>query len=257
MTEIALRIGKGGLWVRLASLLALLLVWQIAARLVGDEALLPGPAATADVALGEIRSGSLFFHVGMTLLRVFLAFAAAMLVGAAIGIALGRRSDLDLFFDSWLIIALNIPALVTIVLCYVWFGLTEAAAVFAVALNKAPTVITILREGSRSLDEALLEMARLYRIPADRVLWRIILPQLAPSLMGAARSGLALTWKIVLVVELLGRPNGVGFEIRRFFNFFDIAGILAYTLIFIAVILVTEALILKPLDRRVAKWRHA
>jgi NitT/TauT family transport system permease protein len=147
------------------------------------------------------------------------------------------------------------PALVTIVLCYVWFGLNEAAAVLAVAINKAPLVVAITREGARTLDRSLLEMAQLFQVPRGRVLRRIVLPQLAPSLMAAARSGLALTWKIVLVVELLGRPNGVGFQIRSFFNFFDIAGILAYTLVFIAVILAIEAFILQPLDRAAGRWR--
>jgi len=248
-------IGRG--WLRYASMLVLVLLWQLAASVVGDKSLLPGPVETVTVAIAQIQSGDLLFHVGMTLLRVCLAFTTAMLVGTAIGIALGRSQELDRFFDSWLVIALNIPALVTIVLCYVWFGLTETAAILAVALNKIPTVVTILREGAKALDEAVLEMARLYRVPPRRVLRRIVLPQLAPSLMAAARSGLALTWKIVLVVELLGRPNGVGFEIRRFFNFFDLAGILAYTLVFVAIILLIEALFLKPLDRRVSRWRRA
>jgi NitT/TauT family transport system permease protein len=256
MAALTLRLRTDGWLLRLASLLVLLVAWQVAAELANDPSLLPGPLATAKVAYEQIRSGDLLFHVGMTLLRVVVAFIGAMLVGTAIGIVIGRNTDLDTFFDSWLVIALNIPALVTIVLCYVWFGLSEAAAIFAVALNKAPTVVTIIREGARSLDRSLLEMVRLYRVPPGRILWRIILPQLAPSLMGAARSGLALTWKIVLVVELLGRPNGVGFEIRRFFNFFDIAGILAYTLVFVAVILAVEALLLKPLDRRISRWRR-
>jgi NitT/TauT family transport system permease protein len=256
IAALAMRFRADGWLLRLASLLVLLVAWQIAAELAQDPSLLPGPLATANVAYEQIRSGDMLFHVGMTLLRVLVAFISAMLVGTAIGIVIGRNTDLDTFFDSWLVIALNIPALVTIVLCYVWFGLTEAAAIFAVALNKAPTVVAIIREGARSLDRSLLEMVRLYQVPPGRILWRIILPQLAPSLMGAARSGLALTWKIVLVVELLGRPNGVGFEIRRFFNFFDIAGILAYTLVFVAVILAVEALLLKPLDRRISKWRR-
>jgi NitT/TauT family transport system permease protein len=85
----------------------------------------------------------------------------------------------------------------------------------------------------------------------------VILPQLAPSLMAAARAGLALTWKIVLVVELLGRPNGVGFQIRTFFNYFDIAGILAYSLVFIGVVIAIETFLLQPLDRRLGRWRRA
>jgi NitT/TauT family transport system permease protein len=54
-----------------------------------------------------------------------------------------------------------------------------------------------------------------------------ILPQLAPYLAAAAHSGLSLVWKIVLIVELLGRPNGVGFEIGVAFQLFDVTRILA------------------------------
>ena len=70
----------------------------------------------------------------------------------------------------------------------------------------------------------------------------VILPQLAPFIAAAARSGLSLVWKIVLVVELLGRPNGVGFEIGTAFQLFDVARILAYALTFVAVIVAIEYL---------------
>src|SRR3546814_4215523 len=131
--------------------------------------------------------------------------------------------------------------------------LNEVAAILAVAVNKAPMVVAIMREGARSRDRSLLEMTRVFEVPRGRVLRRVVLPQLAPSLMASARTGLALTWKIVLVVELLGRPSGVGFRIRSFFNFFDITGILAYTSVFIAVILAAEAFLLRPLDRRAGR----
>ena len=48
---------------------------------------------------------------------------------------------------------------------------------------------------------------------------KILLPQLYPYILSSARSGLSLIWKIVLVVELLGRSNGVGFKLYGFFNF--------------------------------------
>lgn len=239
------------------SLIAFFVFWQVLSFAVADPAILPGPLATLKVAWSEILHGELLYHVCITLLRVAVAFGGAMIVGVAIGITFGRLALVDDLFDSWLVIALNVPALVTIVLCYVWFGLSEVAAILAVALNKAPMVVAITREGARSLDRALLEMAQVFRVPRLRVIRRIVLPQLAPSIMAAARTGLALTWKIVLVVELLGRPDGVGFQIRRFFNYFDIAGILAYTLVFVAVILAIETLILRPLDRELSRWRKA
>ena len=249
------RLGAG--WNRLLSLITLLALWQVAATLVADPGLLPSPFATLQAGYAELVHGELLFHVAITLARVAVAFALAMLIGSAIGIVLGRSPVLDQIFSGWLIIGLNLPALVTMVLCYVWFGLTEVAAILAVTINKVPTIAAIVREGTRALDRPLFEMTQVFDVKPTRVLTRVILPQLAPSLMAAARAGLALTWKIVLVVELLGRPNGVGFQIRTFFNYFDIASILAYSLVFIAAVIAIEAFLLQPLDRRLGRWRRA
>ena len=250
-----LRLGAG--WNRLLSLIVLLLLWQVAAALVADPGLLPTPLATLQAGYAELMRGELLFHVAITLARVAVAFALAMLIGSAIGILLGRSEPLDQIFNGWLVIGLNLPALVTMVLCYMWFGLTEVAAILAVTINKVPTVAAIVREGTKALDRSLFEMTHVFGVKPTRVLTRVILPQLAPSLMAAARAGLALTWKIVLVVELLGRPNGVGFQIRTFFNFFDIASILAYSLAFIAAVVAIETFLLQPIDRRLGRWRRA
>ena len=136
-----------------------------------------------------------------------------------------------------------------------WAGLTETAAIAAVALNKLPIAIVTVREGARSLDHALDDMAQVFRMGVWRRLRHVILPQLAPYLAAAARSGLSLVWKIVLIVELLGRPNGVGFEIGVAFQLFDVTRILAYALAFIAVMLGIETFLVQPLERYVARWR--
>jgi len=201
-------------------------------------------------------SGQLPFHLGVTLLRLIVSFAIAMLLGCAIGIVLGRNKKLDAFFDNWLVIFLNVPALVTIILCYVWFGLVESAAILAVVINKLPNVIVTIREGTRALDQDLLDMARCYRFSKRKTLVHVIWPQLHPFVMGATRSGLALIWKIILVVELLGRSNGMGYQLHLFFQMFDVASILAYTIAFVAVIQLIELLILKPLDKKALRWRR-
>src|SRR3546814_13682475 len=130
-----------------------------------------------------------------------------MAVGAAIGVAMGQHSRLDRLLDPWIILLINIPALVVIVLCYIWIGLTEAAAVTAVALNKIPNVVVTLREGARALDADLMEMAQAFRFSRLKLLRHVVLPQLFPFIPHAGRSGLALYCQIVLVVDLqLGRP---------------------------------------------------
>jgi len=144
---------------------------------------------------------------------------------------------------------------VVIVLIYVWFGLNEVAAIAAVALNKLPSTAVTLREGARALDPTLEEMAVSFRLSRWRVLRHVILPQLGPYFFAASRAGLALIWKIVLVVELLGRSSGVGFQIQIYFQLFDVTMILAYTLAFILVVQSIEWAILQPLERWTNRWR--
>lgn len=244
---------KGAAW-PLLSLALLAAVWTVAAA-IAQSNILPGPVAVWHAFLREWQLGYME-DMTATLARVTAAFLVAMVIGSAIGIWLGTTPRADRLFWSWVIFFLNVPALVTIVLCYVWFGLTETAAILAVALNKIPNVASTLREGAKSLSTDLTEMAQLYQLPPLARLRHVILPQLAPFFAAAARNGLALVWKIVLVVELLGRPNGVGFEIHSQFQLFDVAGIFAYALGFIVIVQAIEWLILAPWERATRRWRR-
>ena len=237
------------------SLIIFLLVWQGFAFYL-DDYTLPLPLTVADVLIEQISSGELPYHLGITLLRLIVSFTIAMFLGCAVGIILGRNQKLDDFFDNWLVIFLNIPALVTIILCYVWFGLAESAAILAVVINKLPNVVVTIREGTRALDQDLLEMARCYHFNKRKTFTHVIWPQLHPFVMAATRSGLALIWKIILVVELLGRSNGMGYQLHIFFQLFDVASILAYTIAFVTIIQLIELFILKPLDRKAKRWRR-
>lgn len=237
------------------SLLLLLLIWQLLAVWL-DNLTLPTPWAVAQVLFRAIQSGQLPYHLSITLARLLVSFSVAMLLGCILGILLGKSRQLNAFFDHWLVIFLNIPALVTIILCYVWFGLTETAAILAVVVNKVPNVVVTIREGTRALDKDLLELAQCYRFGRNKTLIHVIWPQLHPYVMAATRSGLALIWKIILVVELLGRNNGMGYQLHYFFQLFDVASILAYTLAFVSVIQLIETLLLKPLDNKAQRWRR-
>src|SRR5436305_4985979 len=104
---------------RLASLALFFATWLIGAALAGKE-MLPGPVAVAEAILGEARTGALFLHLGATLARVLLAFALAMTLGTALGILMGRVRTADRLGDPWLVILLNLPALVVVVLAYIW-----------------------------------------------------------------------------------------------------------------------------------------
>ena len=92
-------------------------------------------------------------------------------------------------------------------------------------------------------------------MPRWQRLRHVHLPQLAPFVLTAARAGIAMIWKVVLVAEFLGRSSGIGFQIHLNFQLFEIAKVLAYALAFVAVMVAIEIGIFAPLERRVSRWR--
>ena len=239
---------------KVTSLILFLCVWQIASIWI-DADLLPSPTRVALSIHEHLFAGDLLSSVAITLARVGVSFFIAMAFGIAVGVLMGRNQNWDAALDGLLILSLNLPALVVIILCYLWFGLGEFAAVLAVSINKFPIVVVNMREGAKAVDMDLLQVTQAFKVSPYRTFFKVYLPQLYPYLLASARSGLALVWKIVLVVELLGRSDGVGFKLGIFFQFFDITSILAYSFAFILVVMIIELLMIAPLDRRLMEWR--
>ena len=240
---------------RLLSLATLLALWALAAGLAHSR-LLPGPISVGMTTLADLRSGELPLQMAITLARVIGAFTIAFVLGTLGGYAMGRCKAVDRYADPWLVVLLNLPALVIIIFAYVWIGLNETAAIAAVALNKLPNVIVVTREGARALDANLDEMTQAFGLSWQTRLRHVILPQLAPYLAAVSRSGLSIIWKIVLVVELIGRPNGVGFVLGSAFSLFDMNTILSYAISFVALMLAIETLLVQPLERHANRWRR-
>jgi NitT/TauT family transport system permease protein len=240
---------------RVFSLVGFVVLWWVASRVATSHTLLPSPERVAVFIWRECVNGNLLGAFAATLTRVAVAFVVAMVGGTVVGYLAGRSARTNAWLDPWVVIALNLPVLVVIVLAYIWIGLNDVAAVLAVVVAKAPTVVVTVREGTRALDPGLAEMAAAFRLSRPRRLRFVVLPQLLPYLAAAGRSGLSITWKIVLVVELLGRPNGVGYALNLYFQNFDVTGILAYGFTFAGMMLLVEAAILQPLERRASGWR--
>lgn len=244
------------LWAEILSLPLLLVTWQLLA-MIFPHRLFPSPLEVALEVGALAGGGALLADLGKTLLRAGVGFVAAMSLGTLLGLLLGRVPVLDRLLSGWLVVGLNVPAIIVAIILYIWLGLTEFALVLAVVLNKTPLVTVTIREGVRSFSRDLEELALAFRFDLYRRIRFVYLPQLLPFMLAAARTGLSLIWKIVLVFEVLGSDGGVGYRISVFFQFFDITGVLAYTSAFIVVVLAFEYLVMRPLEIHFLRWRWA
>lgn len=237
------------------SVLLLLLAWQAGSWAVGDD-VLPGPV-TSVAAVGEAADeGYLWSDIGVTAYRILGAFGLALVVSVFAGALLGWSRPVERLFGPWITISASIPSLVVIVVIYLSVGINDHAAMIGTALLVVPSMTQAVWDGMRAINPELQEMARAFSVPKLTILRRVILPQAIPFVFTAARTGLALTWRLMIFVELLGRSSGVGYRIQYFYNLVDMRRVIAAALPFIALMLAVEIGILRPLEAWVFRWRR-
>lgn len=239
---------------RAVSLLGVLLVWWALAQAFPPQ-FLPGPGRVARSIVGLLGQAATYGHLGATARRIVAGFALSMAVGTAVGILMGARRRAEAFLDIWVVVGLTVPAPAWAMVCVMFFGLSEAGAVVAIVLLAAPFVAVNAWQGVKAMDPGLVEMARVFRFSRRALLREVVFPQLAPFLLAAARYGFGLVWKVVVIVEMIALGDGVGWALTSAFRSFEMYAVLAWTLIFSAIMLAVEMGGLRVLEARVSAWR--
>jgi NitT/TauT family transport system permease protein len=239
---------------KLLSLIAAFIVWGLLSLTLPPE-IFPGPVETIQSLWKSIANGEIWVDLWMTMVRVAGGLVLAMLLGVPIGVLMGLNRRAEGVLDVWVMIALTVPSLCYAILAFMWFGLNEGAAIIAIAVTAAPSITINIWEGVKNVDTKLVAMARVFEASRPAVVRQILLPQIFPYVMASARFGLGIIWKITVLVELIGRPNGVGFKLFYWYQLADMRQVLAWTLLFTIIMLLIELAILKPIERRVFAWR--
>jgi NitT/TauT family transport system permease protein len=172
-------------------------------------------------------------------------------------VLLGRSRVAERLFGPWVTIGASIPALVFIVVAYLAGGLSDLSAMIGAAFVVSPSMTYIIWDGMKAINPELTEMARAFHIGTGPILRRVILPQTLPFVFTAARTGLSLTWRIMIFVELIGRSSGVGYRIQYWYNLFNMQQVLGVAASFCVLMLLLEFVVLRPLERYFFRWRRA
>jgi NitT/TauT family transport system permease protein len=214
---------------RIASVAVLLIIWQFLSFMLSAR-YVPGPLLTFSALAENIASGAILRHFTATMVRMLVSFALAM-------------------------VGLTIPSLCYIIVSFLWLGLNDRAAVLAISWTTFPSIAINIWQGVKAVDQRLVDMACVFRASRWRRTVRVVIPQVLPYMMAAARFGLGVVWKVTVLVELLGRSDGVGYMLNYSFQMFKMADVFAWTLFFSVIMLVIELAVLKPLENRLFRWR--
>jgi NitT/TauT family transport system permease protein len=232
-----------------------LLLWEIMARVTANP-LIPNVSDIGGEIARILAGGLALQQIAITLGRIVLGFAAAFVIALVVGIPAARIVFLRRFFDPVIILGLTVPGLVWALLCVIWFGISLATPVVAIALGVAPALVLYVIQGVNAVDPEIVEMAHLFRLSRRDKLLHIWIPLLVPYLIGGSRVGLSLAWKVIVLVELFGLSNGVGYQLNSEFSSQNVAGVLAWTIVFWLVMNFIEYGVLQTLERYATSWRR-
>ena len=239
---------------RAGSIVAMMIVWWFLTFFF-PPTLVPHPIDTLMEVGAIVNTGQFLSEMGATLRRVGVGFAIAMLIAIPLGIVMGTIKSLENFFEPPVILGLTMPGLVWAVMAIMFLGLNETSAYAAVAITIMPMLAISLWQGTKSIDKDLIDMSTAFHASAWSKVVDVILPQLVSHILAAIRYGLGLAWKVVVVVEMFGFSNGVGYQVVRGFNVFSMKQVMAWAITFLVVMIVIEFGIIGWLESRVTRWR--
>ena len=217
--------------------------------------LLPSPMSTVNEAIRLVTDGSFFFHMYQSLRRVFVGATVAMIFSVAVGIYMGTVRLGEHFFQPLVVLGLTIPGLMWALIAVMLFGINEFASYFAVAVTTFPMLVINIWAGVKSLDKELMDMSHVFHFTKSMKITQVILPQLVSNIFAATRYGLGLAWKVVVVVEMFGTSNGVGYQVMKSYQVFNMEGVIAWTLTFVVAMIIIEYGIINLAERRLTAWR--
>lgn len=249
-----------GVGLRAGSILVLLVLWWLAALLMAAPDILPGPVLIGQtIAKNLVTPGpegqSAYFHIGITLFRIFVAFGAAMVAGIGIGLFMGVRKVFEHSLLAVVPLMLTMPTILMVFLAVLWFGYDEVGSLVAVMAVVTPFVAVNIFEGAKAMDKSLIDMARTFKAGRGLLIRKVYVPQLMPYIFSAFRYSFGMTWKIVALAETFGLKFGIGYMFFFWFEQFNMEQVLAWVILFVILMLILEHGVFARLESRAFAWR--
>ncbi|QXI33973.1 MULTISPECIES: ABC transporter permease [Pseudomonas] len=201
---------------RLISLLACLLFWQVAASVRLDLGLLtftyvPTPQTVLSAAWQLLTSSLLMAHLGSSLSRVFAGYAVASLLGVALGLLIGRSKWAEDVLLPPLEVLRPIPAVAWIPLSILMFPSSELSMVFITFTGALFPILLNTVHGAEAVDPRLVASARSLGAGRWAILRDVVLPGALPSIVTGLAIGMGTSWFCLVTAEMIAGQFGIGY----------------------------------------------
>jgi len=241
-------------WGAIASILLFFAFWDFGHQIYGDL-VLPSPLETLTTLWYMLQDESVIENAKITLYRAFTGYGISVLFGSLLGLLAGLFATASMMSRPIVTILVGMPPIAWIVLAMIWFGMGDFTVIFTVIIASFPIIFVGALQGTRTLEGDLKEMGESFGLPLHVKFLDIYFPHIFSYIFPAWVSALGMSWKIVVMAELLSTSDGIGASLAVARSHLDTPTALALVVIMIGSLMFIEYILLEPIKREVESWR--
>lgn len=200
----------------------ILIIWQLAGVFgLVSKTVLPTPLDIFLAFQELIKTGELFGHLSISVFRAAAGFFIGGGLGIILGTIVGFSTRSEQYLDPSVQMLRTVPHLAVAPLFVLWFGFGETSKVLLIADGAFFPLYVNAFLGIRGVDSKLFDVARVLEFSKRKLITKLILPSALPNLLLGARLSLGVAWVSLVVAELMGSTEGIGYMImdaRQFSN---------------------------------------
>lgn len=236
---------------------ALLAIWWLSVAVV-HSVIFPSPWGVVTGTLELLRDGSLWRHIGASLLRVGAGFGLAVCVAVPLGLWMGWVRGAYQTLNPLFQILRPISPIAWIPIAILWFGVGDASPIYLIFISSVFPMIVQTTAGVHAIEKRYLRVAENFRVSRHTLFRKVVIPAVMPQVVVGMRIGLGVAWLVVVAAEMIALHSGLGYMImdsRNAGNRYDlvIAGMIIIGLIGLSLDGVMRTLEHTPW----VKWRYA
>ena len=238
------------------TIVAVLVAWEALVRLRGIAPIyLPAPSSVLGYLWRMIADGSIPYHLGITLLRIFVGFALAAVFGIVLGVVMGMSRTVARVADVWIAALYPLPKISLIPLLIIWVGTGEAYKIVISAVSAFFPIVISTYAGIRQTDRGLVKAARDLGANARQIQLKVVIPAAIPSIFAGLHLGMGVAIILVVAAEMIGGSSqgGMGWLLISSGQVMETEKVFA-SLIVLAVVGAVVIKLQQWIDRKVAPW---
>jgi ABC-type nitrate/sulfonate/bicarbonate transport system permease component len=238
------------------SVILFLLAWELMVRWRGIAPIfLPAPSSIAIFLWRMIADGTMEYHLGVTLLRIFAGFLVAAVTGIALGLLMGMSRIVSRVADIWIAALYPLPKISLIPLLIIWLGTGEAYRIVISAVTAFFPIVISTYSGIRQADRGLIKAAVDLGANTRQIQFKVVIPAAMPSILSGLQLGMGVTIILIVAAEMIGgsSQSGMGYLLISSGQVMETEKVFAS----LVVLAVMGAVIMKLqqwADRMIAPW---